>query len=54
MVHERVHKIVQVPLVPRIEGEKDVQDCVHKVGFLKKIVYMNKLNKNISFLDIVL
>ena len=54
MVHERVHKIVPVSLVPRFEGKKRVHDCVHKVGFLKKIVYTNKLDKNIYFLDIVL
>jgi len=54
MVHERVHKIVLVSLVPSLKGEKRVHDCVHKVGFLKKIVYTNKLDKNIYFLDIVL
>jgi len=46
MVHERVHKIVLVSLVPSLKGEKRVHDCVHKVGFLKKIVYTNKLDKN--------
>ena len=54
MVHERVLKIVPGPLVPRIEGEKRVHDCVHKVAFFKKNVYTNKLDKNIYFLDNVL